>query len=129
MELVEQRQIRVLVTGSRTWEDADEIGYALLDAYNHFGPFTLVSGACPQGADRIAEQIVEDWGLSGMEIERHPADWEKYGKRAGFIRNQEMVDSGIDFCLAFIRRGSKGASHTARIAKQAGIPTKEWRRP
>lgn len=121
--------MRVLVTGSRTWTDADEIAWALLQVYEEFGPFTLVSGACPQGADRIAEQIVEDWNLSGMEIERHPADWGRHGKRAGFVRNQEMCDSGIDFCLAFIHAGSKGASHTARIAKQNGIPTKVWRRP
>lgn len=120
--------MRVLVTGSRTWEDVDEIAWALMKVHEEFGPFTLVSGACPQGADRIAEQIVEDWGLSGMEIELHPADWDRYGKRAGFIRNTEMVESGIDFCLAFIRNGSKGASHTARIAKAAGIPTKEFRR-
>ncbi len=118
--------MRVLVTGSRTWNDENEIAYALLNVYHEHGPFTLVSGACSKGADRIAEQIVEDWGISGMEIGRHPADWERDGRSAGFIRNRHMVDLGADYCLAFIRRGSKGASMTATLAEKAGIPTKRF---
>lgn len=112
--------MRLLITGSRDWTDELAIMQAISDVAIPPEAWTLVSGACPTGADRIAEQFAE--GL-GMTLELHPAEWEKYGKRAGFKRNDEMVDLGADICLAFIKNRSKGATHTAHFAERAGIPT------
>lgn len=117
---------RVLITGSRSWTNAVTIREALLEVWRHDGRGVLVSGACPQGADRIAEMFWTRWG---GRIERHEADWDQYGRTAGFRRNAAMVAQGADICLAFIRDGSYGASHTARLAEEAGIPTRRYLAP
>lgn len=113
---------RLLVTGSRDWTDRDEISVMLYSALQFLGgSATLISGACETGADRIAEDIWEN--EIGGKVERHPADWTKHGKKAGYIRNKAMVDSGIDLCVAFVKNNSRGASMTVNLATKAHIET------
>lgn len=115
--------MRILITGSRDWTDRTTIYRALRSAPFDIADNILVSGACPTGADRIAEEFAS---LLGWTIERHPAEWQHYGKRAGFLRNKAMVDAGADICLAFIKGESRGASMTARLAEEAGIETRRY---
>ena len=64
------RPRRVLVTGSRTWIDEAVIAAALREHWT--AGAVLVTGACPRGADAIAERL---WTAWGGQVERHPADW------------------------------------------------------
>lgn len=106
---------RLLVTGSREWRDRACIEEALSPYAD--GSWVLVHGDCPSGADMMADQIWRRWQLP---VERHPANW-RLGKRAGYIRNQEMVDSGVDKCLAFRYAYSNGTTHCANAAIRAGV--------
>ena len=119
--------IRVLITGSRSWIDSDSIE-SVLSEINEYSmgidKVTLVSGHCPNGVDMLAENIAKKFC---WDLELHPADWNKYGKSAGFKRNQEMVDLGANVVLAFIRNESNGASHTANAAINAGLYTRIFR--
>jgi hypothetical protein len=92
---------RVLVTGSRTWTDEDAVRTAIsvaVASHNAEG-VVIVHGACPHGADALADKIAQEMGL---QVERWPADWGTHGRSAGYRRNAAMVSRGADVCLAFI---------------------------
>lgn len=113
---------RILVTGSRDWTDHDTITRALVESASVVPAdrtITIVHGACPRGADAMADRVAAHYE---WDVERHPAEWERFGKPAGFIRNRVMVESGVDECLAFIKNQSRGATHCADLAQVFGVP-------
>lgn len=112
--------MNVAIVGSRTfYEDAaiHRAIDALFSKYN--GDVTIVSGGA-QGADSIAEFGARSRGLP---IIVHPAEWSKYGKSAGYKRN-ELIVRDADMLLAFYAPGplSKGTTHSVTIARAKGIP-------
>ena len=112
------RPYRVLVTGSRTWTDVEEVETQLsLAKMTHPGRMVVVNGMCPTGADRIAFEWAE---RNGVPTEKHPADWSQ-GPGAGPWRNQAMVDSRPDIVLSFNRMQSKGTEHCTAAAEAAGL--------
>jgi len=116
---------RLLVTGSRGWTDGGTIWHALrMFKSQCANQPTLISGKCPTGADAIAEYAAKELGY---RLELYPADWARYGKRAGFIRNEVMVNANPTHCFAFIVENSPGASHCLALANKAGIPAKDFR--
>lgn len=118
--------MRILITGSRNWDDAEHIRkvitFLALEAQYRGEPVTVVHGACHDGADAMADRVANELRLT---VERHPADWGRHGRSAGFIRNAEMVKAGADMCVAFIRDASLGATHCADLASKAGVHV--WR--
>lgn len=109
---------RILVTGSRDWDDWPTMAAALV-AQVDGGEVVIVHGGA-RGADQMAGEWARKYGL---EEEVFPAQWNTHGKRAGFVRNAEMVATAPDVCLAFIKNQSKGATMTADLAESAAIPT------
>ena len=108
---------RILVTGSRDWDDVEAM-IEVLAPYNITRDVkTLVHGGA-RGADAIAAEIAL---ALGWYMEEYPADWETHGKAAGPIRNQQMVDLGADVCLAFPKGESRGTRHCMKAAEKAGI--------
>jgi YspA, cpYpsA-related SLOG family len=137
---------RILVTGSRDWVDRLTIARELVRYISETSVlltdsqglpvdwdtqgWTIIHGDCPTGADAWADEFAIG---NFIAVERHHADWREHGKRAGFLRNEEMVDAGADICLAFINpctsekcrhpkpHGSHGTVDTIRKAHWAGI--------
>ena len=115
----------LLVTGSRNWEDFTRLRNALQPYVD--AQWTLLHGDCPTGADYLANRL---WREYNLKVERVPADWNKHGKAAGPIRNQQMVDRVPNLCYAFPRGDSRGTWDCLTRAAKAGIkvviiPSKE----
>lgn len=119
---------RVLVTGSRAWTDREAVYQTLFREWIATAGLgsrgmIVVHGACPTGADAIADAWAKAaQSTSKIRPEPHPANWKVHGNGAGMIRNQEMVSLGADICLAFPLPESRGTADCMRRAMAAGIP-------
>jgi len=114
-ELKNKKNFRLVVAGSRDFNDygmlcsaLDEVIADLKAEYN----VTIVSGTA-NGADKLGEKYAEKHGL---KIERHPANWGRYGRGAGPIRNAEMVKAS-DGVVVFWNGESTGAKNIIDCAK------------
>lgn len=116
---------RFLVAGSRTWTDFNMIEAALLPVYQHYGPVILIHGDC-KGADTIANSFWVQWNLPS---EAYPADWENHGKRAGYLRNKQMIDLQPIGMLAFIKGPSVGTRMTMKLCHDRSIPVATYSCP
>lgn len=86
--------VRIIVCGSRSWNDRKKIADKLCELVLKNGwkfPDPVIVHGAARGADRLAG---EEAGKAGLLVEAHPADWNAYGKRAGFVRNEEMAATG-----------------------------------
>ena len=85
----------------------------------------IISGHC-QGADMLGEKYAEEYGIS---VKCFPADWEKYKRKAGPIRNKQMIDYINDFenklVVAFTTADTVGTRNTIKLAQKNNIPVVE----
>lgn len=109
--------MKVLACGSRSWTDYGAIQGALSGLVEERGPFVVIHGAA-RGADRLAGAAAR---RLDFEVIEYPADWKRYGRRAGYVRNEEMLAAGPDLVVAFHRDGSRGTAHTIRLARDKGV--------
>lgn len=107
----------ILVCGSRYYKNRNLIE-KILNEYVGFEP-TLIHGAAT-GADSLAGEVAEDFGWRTIAI---PADWKKYGKAAGPIRNSEMLDFQPDLVISF--GSGRGTTNCVTQAKNRNIKVRE----
>lgn len=107
--------MRILICGSREFNNVVTVAM-VINAIKIND--TIIQGDCV-GADLLAKNLAI---LKKITVESYPANWQKYGKRAGIIRSIEMLDSGIDRVYAFYwRKKTKGTSFTVHEAIKRGI--------
>ena len=79
----------------------------------------IVSGTA-NGADKLGEKFAKE---NGYPIKQFPADWDKNGKGAGYIRNAQMAEYA-DALIVFWDGKSKGTKHMIDLAKRANLKLK-----
>lgn len=111
--------MKVLVTGDRNWNNWASVWRSL----RGLGPLTEIVHGGARGADSMCAYVANKLGYT---VHEHKAKWDLYGKAAGPLRNQEMLDKhpNIGLCLAFHDdlAHSKGTADMVRRARAKGIP-------
>ncbi len=115
--------MKVLVCGGRDYHDRNAVERALWKLDSERGPIRAVLHGGASGAD--AEGML--WAVgAGIAAFAYPADWQKHGRAAGPMRNQQMIDEGEpDLVVAF--PGGRGTADMVRRAERAGITVQHAR--
>lgn len=114
-----KKTYRIIIAGNRTFNN-----YALLKEQCEYllhesmvvNNIVIVSGHAA-GADTLGERFAAEHGL---KCELHPADWKRYGKAAGPIRNAEMA-AVSDALIAFWDGKSRGTRSMINLARDKGM--------
>ena len=109
--------IKLIVAGSRDYTNKERV-FKSIDTVNSFydGDIEIVSGLA-RGPDTLGKL----WAQSNNKaLHEFPADWDRYGKSAGYKRNEQMA-TFADVLLAFWNGKSPGTSHMINLAKKYGL--------
>lgn len=114
---------RIIVAGGRDFNDVGLLSKSLdklLTGLND--DIQIISGAA-RGADSLGEEYAVK---NGYQVAVFPADWNRHGKRAGYLRNMQMAQYAIrDACkgmlVAFWDGESRGTKHMIELATGYGL--------
>lgn len=113
-------EFKLIVAGGRDFNDAvlmERVLIALADVDYADMALSIVSGMA-RGADALGHLFAK---TNGVRVYEFPANWDKYRKRAGFIRNQDMGNFS-DGLLAFWDGKSRGTAHMVDYMNQLQKP-------
>ena len=105
-------KIRLAIVGSRTYQPIRDV-WIYVDGLSSLA--TIISGGAP-GVDQMAAKAARDCGLTLIE---HLAEWDKFGRGAGMIRNKKIV-ADCDRLVAFWDGKSKGTLNSIQLAINTG---------
>lgn len=107
--------MRVLVCGGRDFNVMHYIFAVLNNLHSQHQIVSIVHG-CATGADKWASLWAR---INNIKEERFPANWQTYGKRAGPMRNLQMIQTKPDLVVAF--PGGRGTENLIKIATNHNI--------
>jgi hypothetical protein len=116
---------KILVCGSREFDDIEKLYNALDDILAKFNDPIIIQGGCkgvkggPKGADLLTKEYAQEKNIPFIEVK---PEW-KYGKRAGPIRNTKMIQMEPECVVAFSSKDdfTKGTLDTVTKARSKGI--------
>lgn len=111
--------IKVIIAGGRDFKDYDLLKEKLDYYLSNLENIIIVSGGA-SGADSLGERYAKEKGYSLVTFQ---ADWNKYGKSAGPIRNRQMANYA-DHLVAFWDGKSRGTLNMINTAKELALKIK-----
>jgi len=111
--------MKVIVAGSRDFNDYNLLKKKLDYYFQNKKPTEIVSGTA-RGADKLGEKYASQ---NNINIKKFPANWDKHGNKAGYLRNKEMAEYA-DALVAFWDGNSKGTKHMIDLAEKNKLKVK-----
>jgi len=108
--------MKVIIAGGRDFNNYELLKVRCDNILSKQNEIIIVSGGA-KGADSLGERYANDKGYS---LEIYPAEWDKYGKSAGYKRNVLMSENA-DSLIAFWDGKSRGTKHMIDIATKNGL--------
>lgn len=108
--------MKIIVAGSRTFNDYHLLVEKLDFFLKNQKDVTIISGTA-RGADKMGEDYAHQ---NNHKVEQYPAMWDIYGKKAGYMRNEEMANVA-DGAVIFWDGESKGTKHMIDLCKKNKI--------
>ena len=120
---------KVIIAGSRGFEDYDILKKtmdSLLRIRVEQGEEIVIVCGEAHGADALGKCYASERGFAVLSF---PADWRRFGRRAGVIRNRQMAEAA-DACVCFWDGESRGTANMIEEARRRGLPlrVKRFRR-
>lgn len=121
-------EIRIIVAGTRTFSNYELLENELNDFISELHQkypdkqVVMITGAA-KGADQLGSLYARNHSIPLKEF---PADWNTYGRSAGPIRNQQMLDyalHGVPALIVFWDGKSRGTKNIISIAKRCNVQT------
>jgi len=110
---------KIIVAGGRDFSDYDFLKSKLDNLLVDRALVEIVSGTA-RGADKLGEQYAR---MNKLHVTQFPANWDLYGKSAGYKRNAKMAEYA-DALVAFWDGKSRGTKHMIDLANKSGIPVR-----
>lgn len=108
--------MKLIIAGSRNLP-FHKILIAIEEHIEQFDNITEVVSGTARGVDSVGEHWAQ---INNIRVKRFPANWEQFGKSAGFRRNEEMADYA-DAALIIWDGQSRGSSHMIQTAYAKGL--------
>jgi hypothetical protein len=108
--------MKIIIAGGRDFNDYNKLCQFCDKILSEQTEVEIVSGTA-NGADKLGEKYAND---NGHPIKQFPADWDKFGKSAGYKRNAQMAEYA-DALIAFWDGKSRGTKHMIDLAKRAKL--------
>lgn len=119
------KELRIIVAGSRCFNDYELLKKEVVNivkSSNKPKQFIKIISGKAKGADTLGERFAKEFRL---EVKEFPADWDRLGKKAGYVRNAEMAkfaaDENYGILIAFWDGKSKGTKHMIDLAEKYGL--------
>jgi hypothetical protein len=111
--------VKLAIVGSRTFFDYKVLKNTLddLSTEHSLNYVEIISGGA-KGADSLGEMYAKE---KDIPTKIFPAEWKKYGKKAGFKRNVDIIEN-CDLCVCFWDGESHGTQHDINLCKEMHKP-------